>query len=215
MSKNKITYEPSNDMMQKLPTLDEIGRSTNTDKASSFHDYLRTYGELFAAIRNEPVRILEMGVLGGDSLVMWSKYFDHPDASITGIDVEIVRCQPIEDKRVSAIAGSQTQDIAWEAPFDVILDDAGHFASQQIAAFCIYWPKWLKPGGLYIIEDLHTHASPAHCDGKNIMTFLNGICTEIQGKGDRASGKVEPSDKWESIETITFRKGMCILRKRA
>lgn len=211
---NKITYEPCDDAMRRLLSLEEIGKTTNTDKAFSFHDYLRTYGELFEPMRHAPIRLLEMGVLGGDSLITWSKYFDHPDASITGIDIEIGRCQPIEDKRVRAITGSQTQDIAWEAPFDIIIDDAGHFASQQIAAFCIYWPKWLKPGGLYIIEDLHTHASPAHCDGKNVMTFLNGICTEIHGRGDRASGKVEFSDKWASIETITFRKGMCIMEKR-
>lgn len=196
-------------------TLDEIGLTTNTDKASSFHDYLRTYEEYFSHCRNQPIRLLEMGVLGGDSLVTWSKYFGHPDTRIIGIDIEINRCRPIEDSRVRALAGSQTNaNVAWDDPFDIIIDDAGHFASQQIAAFCIYWPQWLKPGGIYIIEDLHTHASPAHCDGKNIMTFLNEICTDIHGGGDRATGKVDPGDKWASIESITFRKGMCIIQKR-
>ena len=190
--------------------------TTGTDKASSFHDYLRTYDEFFSPLRHEPIRLLEMGVLGGHSLVAWSKYFDHPDARIDGIDTEIRRCQPIQDTRVRVLLGDQTNvNAVWPGPFDIIIDDAGHFASQQIAAFGIYWGKWLKPGGLYVIEDLHTYASPAHCDGgKNIIRFLNDICIEIHGKGDRAVGKVDPNDKWASIETITFRKGMAVFRKR-
>lgn len=197
-----------------IQTLDEIGLTTATDKSSRFHDYLRTYDELLAPLRDRPVRLLEMGVLGGDSLVAWSRYFTHPQAEIFGMDIEIHRCQKIDDQRVIAISGSQTDASAtWGRQFDFIIDDAGHFASQQITAFSIYWERWLKPGGLYIIEDLHTHASPAHCDGYNIMVFLTSICQSMQGRGPEASGKVEPSDKWASIETITFRKGMCILRK--
>lgn len=199
-----------------METLDQIGLTTRTDKASFFHDYLRTYEEFFSPLRHAPVRLLEMGVLGGASLVTWAKYFDHPEARIDGMDTDTLRCQRIQDRRVRVIQGSQTDaSVVWPEPFDIIIDDAGHFASQQIAAFGIYWEKWLKPGGLYVIEDLHTYASPMHCDGgKNIIRFLNEICIELHGKGDTAVGKVTPNDKWASIETLTFRKGMAVFRKR-
>jgi hypothetical protein len=39
-------------------------------------------------------------------------------------------------------------------PFDVVIDDGGHTMKQQIVSFASMW-KFIKPGGLYIIEDLH------------------------------------------------------------
>ncbi len=39
--------------------------------------------------------------------------------------------------------------------FDIILDDGGHTMKQQITSFKILYP-FVKKGGIYIIEDLHT-----------------------------------------------------------
>lgn len=196
-------------------SLDQIGLMTETDRASSFHDYCRTYGELFVQLRYTRVRLLEMGVLGGGGLEMWSRYFTHPETRIVGLDIEPWRCRKIDDSRVRVVAGSQTDEqIKWEEPFDLIFDDAGHFASAQIIAFNYYFPNWLNPGGLYFIEDLHSYAAPELSNGpENIMQYLTRIATEMQGRGAKASGKVEPGDVWASIDTITFRKGLAIIRK--
>lgn len=196
-------------------TLDEIALTTKTDRSSRFHDYMRTYEELFWDWQYKPVRLLEMGILGGDGLSVWDQFFGHPEAEIIGIDID-KHPLPELGSRVRVLYGSQA-DKAFlnniQGPFDIIIDDAGHFVSQQIAAFFALWDR-LNDGGLYIIEDLHTYASPAHQDGPlNIMKFLTDIAFEMQARGDTAHGKVDSTDKWVSIDTVTFRKGMAILRR--
>ncbi len=201
-----------------MKTLQEIARGTNTDK-EHLHDYMRTYDEVFSPLRHEPIRMLEMGVLGGDSLECWLEYFDHPDTRITGLDIELYRCKAINDPRLTLIEAPQAK--IWSnfcgTPFDIIIDDAGHFASDQINCFfeCMNSGDILKLGGIYVIEDLHTYASPQHCNAKlNIMEFLCNTITQMQGIGAAASGKVDTAQPFHQIDTITFRRGMAIIRKQ-
>lgn len=196
----------------KLESLDDVALTTLTDRASRHHDYMRTYEQILPP-RWQPVRILEMGVLGGDGLRTWAKWFYHPQSEFIGIDIETHRFVPFGDERVMVFRHSQTDRTVW-APFDVLIDDASHFCSAQITAFEWYFPRFVKPGGLYILEDLHTYASPQHCDTvENIMQYLTRIAVAMQGRGPDASGKVDPTDRWCSIDTITFRKGMAIIQR--
>lgn len=182
-----------------------------------WHDYMRTYEQWLSPWKDKPIRLLEMGILGGDGLLVWSRYFTNPKAVIVGIDIETHRCQKIDDPRVTVLQGSACDPKFIETlahPFDAILDDASHFSSQQIAAFLSLWPR-LKAGGIYVIEDLHTTNSPQHCDGSvKIMQFLASICEQMQSK-DGADGRArrEIGDQWSDIETVTFRKGMAIIKK--
>ena len=43
-----------------------------------------------------------------------------------------------------------------DAPFDIIIDDGSHVPWHQIFTLESIFHTWLKPGGLYIIEDLET-----------------------------------------------------------
>ena len=68
-----------------MMTLHEIAESTGTDRA--WHQYTHIYDKLFAHLRDQPIRLLEMGVLNGAGLEMWSKFLTHPDAVIVGLDI--------------------------------------------------------------------------------------------------------------------------------
>ena len=59
--------------MTKALSLDEIGIETGTDKSSMHHGYLDFYEMFFETLRDKPVRILEIGVLGGASVMMWEE----------------------------------------------------------------------------------------------------------------------------------------------
>ena len=48
-------------------------------------------------------------------------------------------------KRRSRLAGRE---------FDIVIDDASHVNTHQIAAFGHFWPL-VRPGGWYVIEDVH------------------------------------------------------------
>jgi SAM-dependent methyltransferase len=125
---------------------------------------------LFLPLRDRPIRLLEMGLqIGGPehgrragrqttdlpSVRMWLEYFPH--AEIVGLDVSdfgwfhdprfrFIRCDM--DKRAEIARAA-----AAEGPFDIIIDDASHASHHQQFALLEWWPK-LRPGGLYIIEDL-------------------------------------------------------------
>jgi hypothetical protein len=49
--------------------------------------------------------------------------------------------------------------------FDIIIDDGGHYMKQQQVSFGFLFP-FVKPGGLYIIEDLHTSLPKIHPEFK-------------------------------------------------
>jgi RHS repeat-associated protein len=67
-------------------TLDEIGLKFGTDKSSIYHNYLSFYERFFERYRDEPIKLLEIGVAGGASLAMWNEYF--PQALIVGADID-------------------------------------------------------------------------------------------------------------------------------
>ncbi len=57
-----------------MKTLDEIGLQYNSDKSSNFHNYLNLYEKYFSEIRFKENIILEIGILYGDSLKIFSDY---------------------------------------------------------------------------------------------------------------------------------------------
>ncbi|MGB7269037.1 MAG: class I SAM-dependent methyltransferase, partial [Albidovulum sp.] len=89
------------------------------------------------------------------SVRMWLEYF--PKAQIHGLDVSdfswfsadrfsFYRCDMDERCNIAAAAAAMPD-------FDIILDDASHASHHQQNAFLELFAH-LKPGGLYIIEDL-------------------------------------------------------------
>lgn len=133
-------------------TLADICRKVGCAKIEH-HSYIPVYEELFAPLRyREDIQLLEVGVDSGNSLRLWAEYF--PSAYIFGIDITP---SEIAHPRVKTYTSPQEEpSVAWpftDEQLDVIIDDAGHFPDHQRACQAHLWPK-LKPGGLYIIEDL-------------------------------------------------------------
>lgn len=129
----------------------------DTDKADHSH-YLRRYEEHFQPLVNEEVKLLELGVYKGGSLLLWRDYF--PSGVIVGLDLNPVDI-PDETGRIRIYQGQQ-QDTAlldWiakeNAPsgFDIIIDDCSHIGELTRISFWHLFDNHLKPGGLYVIED--------------------------------------------------------------
>lgn len=121
--------------------------------------YLPVYDRFFGPWRGKPVRMMEIGVGGGGSLDIWRDFFG-PGATILGIDINpkcAERVTPPNQVRIGSQADTAFLDtvLAELGPPDIILDDGSHIASHQIASFRHLFPL-LPPGGLYLIEDLHT-----------------------------------------------------------
>lgn len=131
--------------------------------------YLPIYEELLAPLRRRAFTLLELGVWGGHSLEMWRDAF--PRATIVGID--LLPPDIALGHHVHIIRGDQTDAALMQrtreefAPkgFDVIIDDASHIGITTARSLQILYPKHLRPGGLYCIEDWGTGYMPDWHDG--------------------------------------------------
>jgi hypothetical protein len=140
------------------PTLVELCKKHPTDKCPADHNYVAIYELLFSPLRNQKLRILEIGVLHGHSMRLWEAYF--PSAQIYGLDIESKTQH--DSKRVKTLIADQgnRQELAKALAvtgkdFDLVLDDGGHRMDQQQISFAVLFPT-LKKGALYILEDVHT-----------------------------------------------------------
>jgi hypothetical protein len=140
----------------KLGTLTEAAR--NTDKGPSLHHYTEVYERFLFDLKDAPVKIFEIGVAQGGSLEMWQEYF--PKATITAIDIEpktkydTARVKTFVADQANREALKKVTDAAGK-DFDILLDDGGHTMEQQQVSLGMLFP-YVKPGGYYILEDVHT-----------------------------------------------------------
>jgi hypothetical protein len=131
----------------------------NTDKIN--HRYLEWYDPVLERFVANEIKLLELGVYEGGSLLLWRDYF--PKGTVVGIDIQ-VKVDFSGEERVRVFQGLQ-QDTGFlsevarkTAPegFDIIIDDASHFGDLTKVAFWHLFDNHLKPSGLYVIEDWGT-----------------------------------------------------------
>src|SRR6476620_2469000 len=118
---------------------------TNTQsRISKWMHYFEIYDRHFARFRGTDVHVLEIGVSNGGSLQMWKEYFGD-QARIYGVDIN-PHCKSLEEERVQIYIGDQTDhsflsQLKVEIPrIDILIDDGGHFARQQINSFVALYP---------------------------------------------------------------------------
>ena len=134
----------------------EVGRKVST----KWDSYLDVYEELFRPFKQQAVDLLEIGVQNGGSLEIWSRYFPRA-RTLTGCDIN-PRCAGLayDDPRVQVIVGNANEPATFQkivqrsAGFDLIVDDGSHRTNDVVSSFLSYFPL-LKPGGVYIAEDMH------------------------------------------------------------
>jgi len=144
--------------MTELTKLANKYKSDKGTKEGSCHAFSEIYDKYLFDIKHDILNVLEIGIWDGSSLNMWYDYF--PNANIIGLDIEDKR--QYENDRISCKIIDQSSTDSLEAfvtscdtLFDFIIDDGSHHMRDQQITFS-YFFKLLKPGGIYVIEDLHT-----------------------------------------------------------
>jgi predicted O-methyltransferase YrrM len=149
-----------------MKTVKELLISLSITKESRHH-YGQFYDKHFNSYKDVK-KVLEIGVDTGISIQAWLDYFTV--AKIYGMDVSFPPKLLFNDpeKRVTLFLGDQGNlDVLDEftathgSDFDIIIDDGGHTMQQQQLTFKTYFPL-LKPGGMYVVEDLHTSYIMGH-----------------------------------------------------
>jgi hypothetical protein len=148
----------------------EIGIRNKTDKTHSggaINSYLRVMEFYFKHLRDEEIKILEIGVRTGNSVKTWKEYFTK--AKIYGIDID--DCTKYTDDRIKIFQGDQkdikvlntvSQEVDY---FDIIIDDGSHVNTDIKESYNFLINK-LRPKGIYIIEDL-SNSYPYRTCGEN------------------------------------------------
>jgi len=149
----------------------EIGKKYDTDKSSQrnnvsdfrhCHPYTIFYNDLFKNKRDEKLKIAELGILDGNSLLMWKEYFEN--AEIYGFDYDNNFInnfkQNFNNDRVTLSNIDVTnKDSIIEAfnelniLYDIIIEDTTHQFEDQINVIENTY-QYLKPGGILIIENI-------------------------------------------------------------
>jgi cephalosporin hydroxylase len=130
---------------------------------NKWYHYLDIYERHLSCYQGKPLFFLEIGVCAGGSLDMWRRYFGDK-ATIVGIDIDKECAKRVDPPNVVRI-GSQADPLFLQSVIkefgnpDVVLDDGSHMASHQRASFDFIF-RFVKDGGLYLIEDMHTSYWP-------------------------------------------------------
>ena len=174
------------------------------------HVLTEIYGPLFNHLRDEPIKLLEIGVRWGGSLAMWREFF--PKAQIYGVDVDLsqatqkgmertgqAKYKDIENtlevlKGVKMIQGDgYNKDFAEkhfkDMKFDIIIDDGMHDEPSLIKYFNVY-RHFLKKGGYLMSEDINSmdlaRAVINNFDGPiNNMSIIDRMHCSPRGRAER------------------------------
>lgn len=217
--------------------MDQIALKTGTDKSSAYHNYTAVYSKYLSKYRNTPIKFLEIGIQYGNSVKLWEQYFPKGELHFIDIDPGQIKYHSTRshyhfiDQADSK--GLIDFGINVNGNFDVIVDDGGHQMDQIIISFHSLFP-FLKKGGLYIVEDLHTSywsiygsygtpENPQSGPGTAIQ-FLKDLVDDVNYTGARtwcANPETVPTDLQSTlhayqkeIESIHFYKSLCIIIKR-
>lgn len=208
-------------------TLDAIGLKHGTDKSSLFHDYLNRYEPMFARFLGKPVQLLEIGVAGGASLRTWMEYFGH-DGMFFGIDIDLPAVAHDLGPRCLLRWGDASKAEVWSglhktldgSGLDIVIDDGAHTTYAIIRAFELGFGL-LRPGGLWVIEDVHAVYLPAYNRDNfllgerlkptdNAVRFFAEMVHHVNDHGKGQCGKREPAFP---IASITFSKSLIIIER--
>ncbi len=132
--------------------------AAKTDKGPTGHNYTEHYERYLLDLRHQPIKIFEIGIANGGSLLMWQDYF--PKAMIYGVDIRDL--SKFNTARIKALVADQSKREQLQKALDVsgtdidlLIDDGGHTMEQQQVSLG-YLFKFLKVGGYYMLEDIHT-----------------------------------------------------------
>lgn len=141
-----------------------------------FHHYFDIYERHLGRFVGRSPKILEIGLGHFGSSLMWTTWFGD-GARLVGVDIkpEYRRespypqiCFEVGDQADPAFLGAVAER---HGPFDIVIDDGGHTARQQINTFNRLYDH-LTDDGVFLCEDTHTSYLPGYMDAGEGVTMV-------------------------------------------
>lgn len=203
-------------------------------KMKYFHTgFQRFYPLWMEEYRRKKFKMLEIGLDTGMGSLLWKAYF--PCAELWGLEYAASKAATAGASVINTVQGDQgDRDFLRTGfleksggNFDMIVDDGGHHFEQQTASYEVLFDLALKPGGLYVIEDVETsyhaknmalYGSPVTrggCSGQEtVVNKFKQVADVINKKFfDKAFTVFGDVDHW--IQQTTFAQNLIVLRKKS
>lgn len=176
--------------------------------------YFDIYHRHFSRFTGREVHVLEIGVYSGGSLEMWREYFG-PKCRVYGVDIERA-CKVYEDDRTKIFVGDQGDRGFWKRfkeqnpAIDILIDDGSHDPEHQIVTLEEMLPH-LRPGGIYLCEDVHGKWNRFHAYVQGLATELNSVESVTS---DRQKGLAcTPTELQAAIQSIHLYPFVTVIEK--
>lgn len=169
-----MTGDPTREQGRR-PTLRDLMEAHEGAPIFKWMHYPEIYDRYLERYRGSAAKLLEIGVYRGGSMEIWRKYLG-PEAKLYGVDIDPHAVNYpfgageffVGDQADPAFLRSLVRRLP---KLDVVIDDGGHQAHQQITSFEILYPH-VADNGLYIVEDTHTSFWPKYGGGYGRESFL-------------------------------------------
>lgn len=139
------------------------------------HTYLEVYDRLFNVYQHQEINVLEIGILRGTSMKLWSEYFSK--ATIWGADTfertnwpgcnfhevvetlkdyprtKLVQVNSCANDFNNMIERNKILESIPDGYFHVIIDDGSHELDDQVQTYNNFKSK-LNKDGIYVVEDI-------------------------------------------------------------
>ena len=208
--------------MNNKKILQEISLKYGSDKIE--HGYINTYESYFSEIKDKKLKILEIGIADGKSLLTWSDYFKN--SIIVGLDIHKIDVieKKLDRENIKIHQGSQSDEIFINKiikqynSFDIIIDDGSHLSKDVKKSFHLLFPH-LNNDGIYVVEDMQT--SYNHFFGGNPfdLKYSNSHMNFFKNLTDRlnyqeiANPFYTTKDYDAQITNISFYHNLVFVRK--
>jgi len=147
-----------------------LGKKFKTDKSplnpggetlQARKGFTAFYSMIFAGLRNREINFCEIGIEDGGSIQMWEKYFTRANLFAFELDPnKIEKSKKLTTKTIFLKTNVDSEQrltqtfVDTGVEFDIIIDDSSHHRPHQLNIIRTA-PKFLKSGGILIIEDVH------------------------------------------------------------
>lgn len=199
-----------------MTSLTEIADHYGTDKGSRGHNYTAFYERLFKGMRSKPVKTLEIGVAGGESIKMWADWFYNKESRIYGVEIENRPLPEFDDRTQIFITNAALPNAVFDitnvtGPIDILVDDSSHRSNDLKDVLRLWWPH-ISPGGMMVFEDLHAQFKYPWTDEGEIRftDSLQPWIDRVHENGANDSGVPSTGD----VEEIIMRKSLLVIKKR-
>jgi SAM-dependent methyltransferase len=180
------------------PIRDYFDRHSEGPGIQKWLHYFEIYHRHLAKFVGRSPVVVEVGIYSGGSLPMWKHYFG-PGCHVHGIDID-PECIAYNGADTTVHIGDQADRAMWRRfreavpQVDILIDDGAHTPEEQVVTLEEMLPH-LRPGGVYICEDVHGARN-------HFAEFADALCNGLN------AGEIEPGAGVDTIAQTPYQRAL-------